>query len=49
MDTGTVYHFCDPTLMDGFATSPNMSFGTGPTLPSRGSPIGPIQTRTAPV
>ena len=29
METGTVYHFCDPTLMDGSTTSPNMSFGTG--------------------
>jgi hypothetical protein len=28
MDTGTVYHACDPTLIDGSTTSPNMSFGT---------------------
>jgi hypothetical protein len=29
IETGTVYHFCEPTLMDGSTTSPNMSFGTG--------------------
>jgi hypothetical protein len=28
MESGTVYHFLDPTLMDGFTTSPNMSRGT---------------------
>jgi hypothetical protein len=28
MDSGTVYHFWEPTLMDGFTTSPNMSRGT---------------------
>ena len=27
-ERGTVYHFCDPTLMDGSTTSPNMSRGT---------------------
>jgi hypothetical protein len=29
IDSGTVYHFWLPTLMDGSTTSPNMSRGTG--------------------
>ena len=24
IETGTVYHFCVPTLMDGFEISPNI-------------------------
>ena len=28
IDTGTVYQACDPTLIDGSTTSPNMSRGT---------------------
>jgi hypothetical protein len=29
IDSGTVYHFWLPTLIDGVTTSPNMSRGTG--------------------
>jgi hypothetical protein len=29
IDSGTVYHFWLPTLIDGLTTSPNMSRGTG--------------------
>jgi hypothetical protein len=29
IETGTVYHFFEPTLIDGSTTSPNMSRGTG--------------------
>jgi hypothetical protein len=28
IESGTVYHFWDPTFMDGATTSPNMSRGT---------------------
>jgi len=28
IESGTVYHFCEPTFMDGSTTSPNMSRGT---------------------
>jgi hypothetical protein len=28
IDSGTVYHFCDPSFTDGFTTSPNRSRGT---------------------
>src|SRR6187549_2783433 len=28
IESGIVYHFCDPTLIDGSTTSPNMSRGT---------------------
>ena len=28
IESGTVYHFCDPSLIDGSTTSPNMSRGT---------------------
>src|SRR5262245_28499453 len=35
IESGTVYHFCDPTLIDGSTTSPNMSRGTAhPPIPS---------------
>jgi hypothetical protein len=29
IDSGTVYHFWLPTLIDGSTTSPNISRGTG--------------------
>ena len=32
IDSGTVYHFCPPTLIDGSTMSPNISRGTARTL-----------------
>ena len=40
IDSGTVYHFWLPTLIDGSTTSPNMSRGTGCSPPLRASAAG---------